>query len=74
MMTKQQTKDNLEHLQAHVLAVHCGLLALLVLLHGLPGEHHVRASSVKELLQPLASEAEQAEMVARLLLDLGSLA
>ena len=68
-MTPQQERENLEYLQAHLAAVNGGLQALLDLLMGQPEGQLVRAASVQALLQPLASEAEQAEPLARMLLE-----
>lgn len=67
-MDRQQARENLEYLQAHVQAVHGGLQALLDLMAGLPEDQPVRAGSVQALLLPLASEASQAEPLARMML------
>ena len=68
-MTRQQERENLEYLQAHVAAVHGGLQALLDLLVAQPEGHMLRAASLQALLLPLASEAEQAEPLARMLVE-----
>lgn len=61
-------RENLEYLQAHMLAVHGGLQAVVELLGGLPPGHLVRAASVHALLLPLADEAAQGEPLAQMLL------
>lgn len=70
-MTEQE-QENAQYLQAHVETVAQGLDALMDLLHGLPAGHQVQASSMRTLLQPLASEAQQALPLAALLVGAAS--
>mgnify|MGYP007005604008 CR=1 FL=1 len=60
--------ETLEYLNAHVDTVNRGLQGLLVLLLAAPPTTVLPARQLAALLQPLASEAEQAEPLARVLL------
>lgn len=68
-MYAPQLRENLEYLLAHLVAMRDGLLALQDLLQQIPPDQSLRAGSVRTLLQPITSEAEQAQPLAELLLD-----